>query len=317
MAPWDSRTSRSYTPTYDYLGDPIPRDQVAVSGVPIGLETMALRQHLRAPIPPAAGEIGTLPDFRTRFSQGMPAGQAAYWARRDKAAAAMAKAIPHMGKAQLGRDVATAGVGILGEAARLGVGLSKTETELENARKIAALRRGRMGLSRAEYARHARQVMEAPRALISQMQKAEEARTAGAPTTRSAATLARGQRESRRALSEAGQKAGQFLVEADVQRAQQMRQELAEREAYEGIQQDKRKALVMQAIPAVAKPLGQLVASIPVKTISPEQMEKMVRIYGPENAIMMAQMARDMGPGQRRQFVTSALTEQQTEPTIP
>tara|TARA_R100000306_G_C4368951_1_gene139017 strand:- start:1094 stop:1837 length:744 start_codon:yes stop_codon:yes gene_type:complete len=247
----------------------------------------------------------------------MPAGQAAYWARRDKAAAAMAKAIPHMGKAQLGRDVATAGVGILGEAARLGVGLSKTETELENARKIAALRRGRMGLSRAEYARHARQVMEAPRALISQMQKAEEARTAGAPTTRSAATLARGQRESRRALSEAGQKAGQFLVEADVQRAQQMRQELAEREAYEGIQQDKRKALVMQAIPAVAKPLGQLVASIPVKTISPEQMEKMVRIYGPENAIMMAQMARDMGPGQRRQFVTSALTEQQTEPTIP
>jgi hypothetical protein len=224
----------------------------------------------------------------------------------------MAMAVPSMGTAKFGREAVAGGVGILGATAQLVPAMLKTSAEKENERRLAALRRledrGGLGLSESDVAMYQRQLMEPVRGMAREQRMATEARQASDPAAaRSAASLARGQREEHRSLREAGQVAGAKVVAADLQRVAEQRTEIQERIAGKGREERRRMNVTSQYIGALAKPVAQIAASAPVKVISKEDMADMVEKHGAYNAMLMANMMRDMGPGQRRQFLTRAI----------
>ena len=219
-----------------------------------------------------------------------------------------AQAVPKLGGNQYKQAGAMLGVGALGQAAQLGLQMVPTSAERENVGQIENLRglenQGKLGLSQAERSRVSRQLMDPNRMLLREQQRAEEARMAGQVGSRSAAGLTRVQRETRRALQEAGATAGNTLAMADLNRVAEQRNELQERIAAQGRNEARRREAIGQAIGNIAKPVGQYVASRPQEQISPDVMQKLTNQYGADEAVLMANMMRSMDPGERRKFNT-------------
>ena len=219
-----------------------------------------------------------------------------------------AQAVPKLGGNRYKQAGAMLGVGALGQAAQLGLQMVPTSAERENVGQIENLRglenQGKLGLSQAERSRVSRQLMDPSRMLVREQQRAEEARMAGQQGSRSAAGLARGQRETRRALQEAGAAAGSKLAMVDLERVAEQRNELQERIAAQGRNEARRREAIGQAIGNIAKPVGQYVASRPQEQISPDVMQKLTNQYGADEAVLMANMMRSMDPGERRKFNT-------------
>jgi len=189
--------------------------------------------------------------------------------------------------------------------------LMKTSAERENLRALQALQRkerqGKLGLSESDVAMYQRQLMEPVRGMAREQRMAEEARAASDPTAaRSAAALARGQREGRRMLREAGQEAGKQVVTADLQRVAAQRQEIQERIAAQGREERRRLNVIGQTIGAMGKPVGQLAASIPSTAVDEGTMLALSKEYGPDEALRMAYLMRSMNAGNRRQFLAEA-----------
>lgn len=219
-----------------------------------------------------------------------------------------AQAVPKLGGNRYKQAGAMLGVGTLAQAAQLGLQLVPTSAERENVSQIESLRdletQGKLGLSQAERSRVSRQLMDPSRMLVREQQRAEEARIAGQAGSRSAAGLARGQRETRRALQEAGAAAGNTLAMADLNRVAEQRNELQERIAAQGRNEARRRQAGGQFIGSLAKPVGQYMASRPQEQISPDVMQKLTNQYGADEAVLMANMMRSMDPGERRKFNT-------------
>ena len=217
-----------------------------------------------------------------------------------------AQAIPKLGGARYQRAATMLGVGALGQAGQLATQLIPTSAERENLARLEELqgleRQGKLGLSQPERARYSRQLMDPQRMLLREQQRAEEARLAGAQGTRSAASLARGQRETRRALTEAGAAAGAKLTQADMQRVAEQRTEIAERVAAQGREEARRRQAIGQAIGSLARPIGQVMASRPVQELDPNVMKKLTQRYGADQALLMANMMRSMSTSDRRDF---------------
>ena len=264
------------------------------------------------PLPPAGTEIGadTLGASLTNYSAGATP-YTGTTAKQENLSALYASAVPRMGSAARTRGIIEGSTGILGQTAQMVPALIKTSAERENLRALQALQRkerqGKLGLSESEVAMYQRQLMEPVRGMAREQRMAEEARAASDPTAgRSAAALARGQREGRRMLREAGQEAGKQVVAADLQRVAAQRQEIQERIAAQGREERRRLNVIGQTIGALGKPVGQLAASIPSTAVDENTMRALAQQYGPDEALRMAYLMRSMNAGDRRQFIAEA-----------
>lgn len=259
-------------------------------------------------MPPTPAAPITAQDLRTQwYSDYMQERR-----QQKEARKLMAKYSPEMKGIDTGKAVA-AGIGVAGTVAQVGLAMRKTSTEKNNIAKIAELERlfetGAQGLTPQEYNKYASELQT--RIARMQRDQSREREAAQASTgPRTAQDLATVQREERRALMDAGQEGGQFLVEKDIEAAAAQAQEYEERMAYQGAKEEGRTQFLIGAAGEVAKPLGELASGIPQKTVDSKTMAAMVERYGPEQAMLMANMMKSLPKDQRAALISEAAGQQ-------